>query len=326
MIRAGSPRGCLPLHPHPLPREALSSWVDRLAAVYGLTRRAFLRSAWDADPAPDGEMLDAGGGPPGLVDALAERTGVPAARIRAMTLAGYVPGLLDAAGPGAPWHAADLLGAMPRCCPRCLATGPGHYVRLHWRLAWMASCPLHCELLVPLDPSPWLVRFVREREPRHPAPDLLALDRITLGAVTTGTAPLPRGGGAVPGNAWLRALRALLDEVAGPAAPYAGMAGAWLRAGRVHDPRQDYARRPFERLAPEQRVLLLRVAAAVVGHLAVRPAPGGTGTALRVRVAPWCGGPGDGAAAPPHPTVMEGRIAAVGGSPPNGPVHLRKRT
>ena len=149
----------------------------------------------------------------------------------------------------------------------------------------MASCPLHGEALVPLAPSPWLRRFVREREPQRPASDLLALDRITLGAVTTGTALLPRGGGAVPGSAWLRALRALLDEVAQPAAMYTGMAGAWLRAGRVFDPGQDYARLPFERLAPERRALLLRVAAAVVRHLAVRPVPGGTGTGLRARVA-----------------------------------------
>jgi hypothetical protein len=66
---------------------------------------------------------------------------------------------------------------------------------------------------------------------------------------------------------------------------YAGMAGAWMRAGRVFDPRQDYARLPFERLPPGQRTLLLGVAAAVVRHLAVRPAPSGTETALRAHVA-----------------------------------------
>jgi hypothetical protein len=41
----------LPLHPRPLPHEALSSWVDRLAAAYGLGRRGFLRAAFGADPA-----------------------------------------------------------------------------------------------------------------------------------------------------------------------------------------------------------------------------------------------------------------------------------
>jgi hypothetical protein len=314
----------LPLHPRPLPHEALSSWVDRLAAAYGLGRRGFLRVAFGADPAQDDAMLDTGDGPPDLAAALADRTGVSPGRVRAMTLAGYTPGLLDTAGPGTPWRTDDLMAAVPRCCPRCLATEPDTFVRLHWRLAWMASCPRHGEALVPLAPSPWLRHFVREREPLHPAPDLLALDRITLGAVTTGTALLPCGG-AVPGGAWLRTLRALLYEVAQPTAMYTGMAGAWLSAGRVFDLRQDYARLPFERLAPERRTLLLRVAAAVVRHLAVRPAPVGTGTALRARVAPWCDGPGDGAAALPLSMVGEGRKAAVDGCSQNVRFTARER-
>ena len=55
-----------------------------------------------------------------------------------------------------------------------------------------------------------------------PRPDLLALNCITLGVVTTGTTQLSRGDGAVPRSTWLRAPP---NEVAQPAAMYAGMAG-----------------------------------------------------------------------------------------------------
>ena len=234
-MRTGRPLGRLPLHLRPLPHEALSSWVDRLAGAYGLERHRFLRSAFGADPTSDGGELDVGGSP-GLAAALAERTGVPAERVRAMALAGYAPELTGAAEPSpglfeayagrfgwfvpparavartelselwAPWLAEDLLGPTPRCCPRCLLAGPCPYVRLHWRLAWMASCPLHGEMLAPLLAYPSLLRSLREREPKYAAPHLLALDRITLGAATTGQAVLPRAsclagrGGAAGGR------------------------------------------------------------------------------------------------------------------------------
>lgn len=323
MTRAGAGSGRLPLHPRPLPHEALSSWLDRLAAAYGLKRDRFIRSALGADPAPCVAELDAGGSLPSLSAALAERTGVPPGRIRVMTFAGYVPELIaqaqlgsgmfgayigpfrwfvaqgrtngpypEPAGPWTPWRADDLLSDMPRCCPRCLVADAIPYVRLHWRLAWMASCPLHGETLVPL-PSPfWMVQCMRERSPDRAAPDLLALDRITLGAATTGTAILPRGGSQVPGGAWLRALRALRDELAQPfvwpAHPWRDeLTRAWLRTGRMPVMRHCGREATFERLPPERRSALLQVAGAAVRHQAVHPARGGEGTRLRASVTQW---------------------------------------
>ena len=318
MIRAAR----LPLHPRPLPHEALSSWVDRLAAAYGLERHDFLRSVLGTEPPPDALELD-GGRRPDLVTAFAGQTGVPLARVRTMTLAGYTPELIDTAEPAAglfeadacrfgwfmptarrtaprpessepwvPWRADDLLDVMPRCCPRCLAEDVIPYVRLHWRLTWMASCPQHGEMLVPLFPWPSLRHLFREREPDRAEPDLLALDRVTLGAVTTGAAVLPAGGGTVPGGAWLRALRTLIDELVRPVTAIGRwareeVATAWLRAGSTLNARQGWARRPYEQLSPEQRVLLLRVAAAAVQNLAARPAQQGGTTALRSCVTQW---------------------------------------
>jgi len=263
---------------------------------------------------------------PNLATALAERAGVSPGLIRTMTLAAYVPGLIDATKPRpglfdsytgqfgwfvapgrrdgppsesapswTPWRAGDLLSALPRCCPRCLVTDALPYVRLHWRLAWMASCPLHGEMLVPVAVSSWRVQFLREREPNRAAPDLLALDRITLGAATTGTATLPRGGGQVPGSAWLRALRTLLKEVARPMV-WSGYSGrneltrAWLRTRRMFDTRHGWEGVTFEHLSPEQRSVLLQVAGAVVRRQAVRPARHGPGTMLRAYVTQWNSG------------------------------------
>ncbi len=319
MTGAAAPRGRLPLHPRPLPHEALSSWVGRLAAAYDMEPSVFLRRALGADPAPDDRALDTGARPPSVAMVLAERTGVPTKRIRAMTLAGYAPELTGAPAPSPgsnsyedrfgwflpwagciearpepirPWEADDLLAGMPRGCPGCLLADAVPYVRLHWRWAWMASCPQHGEALVPVVRSPWLARNHVPREPQRAAPDLLVLDHITLGAATGGTARLPGRGEFVPGRAWLRALRALLDELARPVSGFAreGRAevdGAWWRAGRTLSERQLCQSDLFERQRPDRRGMLLEVAGAVVRHRAARLAPGGQETMLHATVTQW---------------------------------------
>ncbi len=84
----------------------------------------FLRRALGTDLAPDDRALDTGAGPPGLAAVLAERTGVPTRRIRAMTLAGYAPEVTDAPAP---------------------SPGPKtHAERFGWFLPWARSieiCP-----------------------------------------------------------------------------------------------------------------------------------------------------------------------------------------
>ena len=201
----------------------------------------------------------------------------------------------DPPGPWLPWRAADLVSPTPRCCARCLLTDAIPYVRLHWRLAWMASCPRHRELLVPLTvplTHPLLARLLHDDEPERAAPDLLALDRITLGAATTGMALLPADGGRVTGRAWLRALRTLIDELVRPMDWFGNegrgeLARAWLRAGRMLNARHRFQGDTFEHLPAEQRGVLLQVAGAVVRQQAVRPARRGRGMMLRAYVTQW---------------------------------------
>ncbi len=319
MIQGGRPRGRLPLHPRPLPHEALSSWLGRLARAYGMRTGEFLRAAFGADPAPDGRELDIAP-PASLAAAISERTGVPVEQVHAMTLARYTPEPIASLAPSpglfaayacrhewfiqpghrraepppgvaetwVPWRAKDLLDGLPHGCSACLAGDPVPYVRLHWRLSWMASCPLHRLMLEPMVASSPFYATADDM----PAPSgLAALDRITLKAVVAGRTGLPGGGGA-GGGVWLRALRALLDEAARPARLFgrnarSDMAAAWERAGGRFASRQGLYGIPFEWLERERRTLLLAVAGAVVRELAGRRVPGEAGTALNACVTQW---------------------------------------
>lgn len=83
-----------PLHPQPGPLEALSSWLGRLAELYEMPVPDLLqRNLGLVDLALP---VDLDFNPPAAVlAALAEKTGVELARLRSMTLAGWVPWLFD---------------------------------------------------------------------------------------------------------------------------------------------------------------------------------------------------------------------------------------
>ena len=332
-----SPATRLPLHPRPLRHEALSSWIDRLAEAYGLEAYHFLRSAFSVDPPPDDADLD-GSGAGALAMMLAERTGVAAKRVRAMTLAGYGPRLVGTATPSQdafeayacrfgwfapparrlttkpkvtdgwlPWRVEGLFDFNPQGCLRCLRRDVTPFTRLHWRLGWMASCPWHGEMLVPARASALSPATIWKEQPKRVHPDLLALDKITLGAVTTGRARLPQGG-VLPAGVWLHALRALLDELECPASVfdhwaqceinmarlegyrYFGKRLDWeenddLRLRRVRpvsgsSSKCNRLRKAFELLEPERRLMFLTVAGIAMLRSAIRPPPYLPGMAL----------------------------------------------
>ena len=283
----------LPLHPRPRPDEALSSWMWRLARTYGLSDALFQQAAFGVAPLGDATLdLDPSAG---LIAALAERTGVEPERIRAMTLAGYVPRLLDAVEPvpdllgayvsqfglllppesrrrelpprfsaSVPWIADDLLHDMPLGCPRCLAADEEPYLRIRWRASWMASCPVHGVLLERVVVG--LRRFHGPADGRPAPPMLIAIDGLTHQAVTTGT--VVRAGDVVDAGVWMRRLRTLLDELVRPIKLLgdrkAMIGAAWKQAGLSFAARGSFVLTPFERLSPERRALLLTMAGAVI--------------------------------------------------------------
>lgn len=234
--------------------------------------------------------------PSHLLEVLAERTGTPRGRIRAMTLDGYVPLLIDALAPSpdlfstyvcqvgcvlpldgrrrelpsgglpwVPWIAADLLEELPHCCRACLAGDAIPYVRIHWRAAWMASCPAHGVLLRPTAIGAW--GFYPDRGGEPPLPSLVSLDHLTLTAVTTGAVMLPDGQ-ILHAGLWLRQLRALLDEVTRPlhrlGRARAGVVAAWEQAGVPAGARMRFTRPLFEELPADRRTVLLAVAGAAL--------------------------------------------------------------
>lgn len=264
----------LPLHPQPLPDQALSSWIRRLGVAYGLDPHRFIEAALELPP-PTGCLGVLDDQPSHtLLCILSTRTGVPLKRVRAMTLGGYGAALMgvDAAtgeqshealfadyvcqfGSLAliaprratpvmglspcwrPWICSDLLDDHPRSCRQCLVSDRIPYTRIHWRAAWMASCPLHRELLEPFYQGSEHPALSYRRMPARPVPtELLALDRLTLAAVTTGMVDLPSGN-RIDAGVWLRTLRTLVDEMIRPSGllrrgAYARVVGLWRAAGR----------------------------------------------------------------------------------------------
>ena len=274
----------------------------RLARTYGLSDAPFQQAALGISPLGDA-ALDLGP-PPGLIAALAERTGVEPERIRAMTLTGYVPRLLDAVEPApdllgayvsrfgfllppeprrrelsprfsasVPWIADDLLHDMPLGCPRCLALDEEPYLRTHWRAAWMASCPVHAVLLERVVVG--LRRFYGLADGRPAPPMLVAVDGLTHQAVTTG-AVVTTSGDVIDAGIWVRRLRTLVDELVRPIKLIgdrkAIIGTAWKKAGLSFAARGSFVLTPFERLPPDKRALLLTMAGAVIRRGSARRA------------------------------------------------------
>lgn len=140
-----------PVHPAPIDGETLSSWLQRIAACYS-TDLSFLgddlgftlgwRPPEDIDVAAPG----------GMIDVLAERTGVTPDRLRQMSVAGWVPWRLDNSDevqqseqrtcrfPGCPRPAVSAdagIGRPPEYCD-----DEGH----NRGAAWRARCRLADEL------------------------------------------------------------------------------------------------------------------------------------------------------------------------------------
>ncbi len=246
-----------PLHPAPREGEALSSWLNRVAACYQMDMLDLLEhdlghgQADDLDTAP----------PLALLTMLSQRSGIELDRLRGMSVAGWVPWLLDSLDDRAPaaletyafqfsvllpkrkrktrsitsWRAWLPGRSIHRACPLCLNNPTDQAVLLAWKLPLMLSCPLHgCWL-----ESYWGVpgRFLgwenADASPR-PANDAIAtMDRRTWQALTLGYVELPRR--RIHAGLWFRLLRTLLDELNTPLSHCGTCAGSiryiWERCG-----------------------------------------------------------------------------------------------
>ncbi len=283
-----------PLHPQPQAQESLSSWFARLAHTYNLTvdnlahlgleRTVGSPRELDRDP------------PLRLLQMLGKRTGISVARLRTMTLRGYVPWILDTLDTQdrdcLPTYAAQYRVLLPRAaqstvdhhwnsmtktyclpwlieqrrgeeqvCAQCLLTDPIPYHRIFWRLGLMGSCPFHgCLLhLRRRYLEPWRPVDPPLPEPAHA--NLLVVDRLTYQAVTTGTVCLSERD-CMSAAVYVRFLRSLVQELFSTAAAVGKnvqtLDQLWEHAGAP-----DWMTRgqllPFELLPLEIRQVALQV-------------------------------------------------------------------
>ena len=101
-----------PLHPAPREGEALSSWLQRVAARYQMDLYDLLEHDLghgrvdDLDTAP----------PPALLTALSLRSGIELERLRCMSFAGWVPWLLDSLDSRIPDALETMRSSSRYCC------------------------------------------------------------------------------------------------------------------------------------------------------------------------------------------------------------------
>lgn len=225
-----------PVHPAPILDEALSSWLTRIAVLYGATVEDLIADLgfWP------GRAADLDTCPPGrLADELSKRTGVDADRIRRMSLNGWSPRLLDSAEPDPqlfmtytkefsvllpagrrrdreiyPWLPWSPSLPRMRACPRCVATTTApHPYQLLWLLPLTLSCPLHGCCLEAREG--WIVDF-RDWQRKPPAPrpvsaTLLRMDTRTWQGLHTGTVDLLWM--RIDARVWFRLMRTIIDEL-----------------------------------------------------------------------------------------------------------------
>lgn len=227
-----------PLHPAPREGEALSSWLQRVAARYQMDLYDLLEHDLghgrvdDLDTAP----------PPALLTALSLRSGIELERLRCMSFAGWVPWLLDSLDSRIPdaletyafqfslllprrgrktrsitsWRAWLPSQPIHRACPLCLNDSEDQAILLAWKLPLMLSCPQHGCWLESYSgvPGQFLGWENADAAPRTASDAMVAMDRRTWQALTTGYVELPRR--RIHAGLWFRLLRTLLDELNTP--------------------------------------------------------------------------------------------------------------
>ena len=277
-----------PLHPAPKEGEALSSWLNRVAVCYQMDMRDLLEHDLG-----HGQIDDLDTAPPALLTMLSLRSGIKQDRLRCMTIAGWVPWLLDSLDDRIPaaletyafqfsvllpkrnrktrsitsWRAWLPSQPVHRACPLCLDDPADQAVLLAWKLPLMLSCPLHgCWL-----ESYWGVpgRFLGweygNPTPRTASEAIAAMDRRTWQAMTMGFVELPRR--RIHAGLWFRLLRTLLDELNTPLSQCGTLASSiryvWERCGHPLRAGQSLWR-PYEVLDPAVQLKMLEAAATAI--------------------------------------------------------------
>lgn len=305
--------GRWPAHPRPGPGEALTSWLTRLARANLTNVDCLLRHDLGlSDLVATCHDLDARdlAAPGLLLRELSARTGVAVGRIRAMTIEGRVPWLVDGLdGEPAPGVAFDTyLGQgsvlftyqknpasgiagwrawlpyrpsypgqlMARGCSMCAAEASDGLpaVPLIFRIPVTVTCPRHMCRLQPVRDGRGSPITLDTDIPASPAPPaVLAMDARTHRGVAEGIVDMPRR--TVHLGVWLRLLRTLIDELGESPSSLGArdrrtLQAVWQQVGNPPRPSGVYEDLPWA----SQQVLLQAAAAALTmaeeGRIAAR--------------------------------------------------------
>lgn len=282
-----------PLHPAPVQGEALSSWLQRIASRYRMRSVDLLDQELGQ---PEVHLAELDLDPPlSLIRELAKRTGIPEQQLKSMTIAGYVPWLLDHLTPSPhayEVYAHQLSVLLPpnqrkiygpskwlpwipknqvrRGCPDCLKEKPA--LLLFWQLPILLSCPLHGRMLETYQGhSADEFLWTEPADTQQTAPEALSkMDLRTWQAMTTGFVDLPRR--SVHAGIWFRFLRTLIDELSATHDQYGrhieDVRRIWKRTGHPFRAGQRVWR-PFENLHWGTQQQLLEAAAIAMDMIEV---------------------------------------------------------
>lgn len=283
------PAPCWPLHPAPKEGEALSSWLNRIAACYQMDMHDLLEH--DLGHSQTDELDNAP--PMPLLAVPSQRSGIELDQLRCMSVAGWVPWLLDSFDDRIPaaletyafqhsvllprrnrktrfitrWRAWLPSQPIHRACPLCLNNPAEQVHLLAWKLPLMLSCPLHgCWLESCCGvPGRFLGWENADAAPRTASGTIAAMDRRTWQALTMGYAELPRR--RIHAGLWFRLLRTLLDELNTPLSQCGTCASnvryVWERCGHPLRAGQSLWR-PYEILDPTIQLQMLEAAAPTI--------------------------------------------------------------
>ncbi len=278
-----------PLHPAPKKGEALSSWLHRVANCYQMSADDLLAYELGCG---QGDELDTAPSM-ALLQLLAQRSGIELDRLRCMSLAGWVPWLLDSLDLWLPsaletyafqfsvllrkkrrktrstanWRAWYPNRPINRACPICLKDPADHAILLAWKLPLMLSCPVHgCWLESFSGMHPQYFSWENaDPLPRKANQAIAEMDRRTWQALTFGYVELPRR--TIQAGLWFRLLRTLLEELNTPlslcGAGEGSIRSIWEHCG--HPPRAGQnCWRPYEKLDLTVQLHMLEAAATAI--------------------------------------------------------------
>ena len=279
-----------PVHPAPRDDEALSSWLNRVAQGYGMDLQDLLHYEFgilaadrlDIDPSTR------------LLEALSARSGLSSDRLRIMSVAGWVPWLLDSVEPAdngfesyvrqfsvlvapgrrrpaskvGPWRAWMPEQATPRACPQCMRGRTADpFLKLTWRLPLMLTCPEHrCRLQPCYGGHGRFFGWVERRSRRRPTSALLKLDQCTTRALEDGHVQL--AGRKIHAALWFRLLRTIIDELTLPLSAHTSsqvrtIRAIWERSGYPVRAGMSVWR-PFEQFTWPIQAMVLEAAATAI--------------------------------------------------------------